>query len=88
MSAARSRVRTALKLQAIEHARRTAAELALTAARRTADEARRSEQAANAALSEAEAAWAEQLNGQCLDLDLQRISAGQVLDRETLSADR
>lgn len=88
MSFSRSRLRTALKLQAIEKARKSAAVARLNDASSAADQAQRQESAASDALGEAESAWAERLAAKQLNLDLQLAFAGLIVSRERELATR
>lgn len=82
MSRSKARLQTALKLQAIERARKITAEMRLSDARSAADLAQRQQSAASDALRDAEAAWIERLAGRRLNLELQLGFAGLILSRE------
>lgn len=82
MSRSKSQLRTASQLQAIERARKGAAEGRLSEARSAADHADDQARNADHALVSAEAAWAERLVGRSINLDLQLSFAGLILSRE------
>lgn len=82
MSRTKSQLRTAAQLQAIERARKGAAELLLSDARSANDHANDQARNADQALVAAEAAWATRMVGQNINLDLQLSFAGLILARE------
>ena len=82
MSRVKTRLKIALKLQAIERARRSAAEMELGQARTAAERSGTEETAATRALGEAERAWAGQLAGRTIDVELNKSFAGHLLASE------
>lgn len=82
MSRTKSQLRTASQLQAIERARKGAAELLLSDARSATDHAHDQARSADHALVAAEAAWAERMVGRSLNLDVQLSFAGLIVSRE------
>lgn len=82
MSRTKSQLRTAAQLQAIERARKGAAELLLSDARLAKDHAHDQARNADQALVAAEAAWAERMVGRTINLDVQSSFARLIVSRE------
>lgn len=82
MSQRRQRLRVAKELQAIECARRTAAQVALADARRAVADAQRDQNEAQGAAAEADSEWRAHMAKGYLDPAINRLFAGELLARE------
>lgn len=82
MTRGRQRLHVAKQLQAIECARRAAAEVALADARRSAMEAQTKQDDARRDTASAEEAWSAQMSRGRLDPAVSRLFANELLTRE------